>query len=207
MTQILPPASVLAAQRTFRTLLDAMSRPGTVRQLPVDPGEDPEFAICSALLDYEVSYAIANPGARTAADLAAFEQRIALQTGCTRVSIADAAFVLSYGPLSDNEWRDIRRGTLAFPDQGATIIYIVARVGLAYGSAHGVSLTLTGPGIEHEQELMLKDLDVHEFAALGRANSEYPMGVDAMFLDRSGRVACIPRSTSVGARPLSAKGA
>ncbi len=194
---ITPPAATLDAQQTFRVLLNAMARPGTVHTLPVRAGTSPERAVCFALLDFEVSYAIANSGDGNDTD--ALEQWIALHTGCRRAEVADATFVLAYGPLPDAAWAAIRRGTLAFPDTGATIIHVLPAVGEASPDSDGTRLTLRGPGIEDVQELIVAGLAPSAFASLAHANREYPLGVDVILLDRMGRVACLPRSTHVHA--------
>lgn len=206
---ITPPAPVLLAQQTFRVLLNAMSRPGMVHQLAVRDGEPTEVGVLFTLLDFEVRYAIANPGTqrdtqrdmqrdtRSEGDIAALEQRIALLTGSQRVAIGDAAFVLSYGPLPHGAWGELRRGTLAYPDGGATVIFVVPQIGEASVSDERVEVVLTGPGVETEQRLMIAGLPTTEFQEFARVNADYPMGVDVMLIDLSGRVACIPRSSAV----------
>ncbi len=206
---ITPPAPVLLAQQTFRVLLNAMSRPGMVHQLAVRDGEPTEVGVLFTLLDFEVRYAIANPGTqrdtqrdmqrdtRSEGDIAALEQRIALLTGSQRVAIGDAAFVLSYGPLPHGAWGELRRGTLAYPDGGATVIFVVPQIGEASVSDERVEVVLTGPGVETEQRLMIAGLPTTEFQEFARVNADYPMGVDVMLIDPSGRVACIPRSSAV----------
>ena len=197
MAAIVPPPTVLAAQRTFRTLLDAMAHPGTVYHLPRTGDDAPAVTICLALLDYEVSYAVANAGTHADDAIAALAERIALQTGCRRVDVSDAAFVLSYGPLPERAWGQLRRGTLAFPDQGATIIVVVASVGEETGSSRVTVVRLTGPGIETERVLTVGGFDAAEFERLSSVNADYPMGVDAIFVDADGRLACIPRSSAI----------
>ena len=209
---IMPPAPVLLAQQTFRVLLNAMSRPGMVHQLAVRDGEPTEVGVLFTLLDFEVRYAIAYPGTqrdmqrdtRSEGDIAALEQRIALLTGSQRVAIGDAAFVLSYGPLPHGAWGELRRGTLAYPDGGATVIFVVPQIGEASVSDERVEVVLTGPGVETEQRLVVAGLPTMEFQEFARVNADYPMGVDAMLIDPSGRVACIPRSSAVHARRVTA---
>lgn len=196
---IVPPTATLDAQRTFRVLLNAMARPGTVHSLPLRDGVTPARAVCFTLMDFEVSYTVASPGN---ADTEALAQWIALHTGCRRTEIADAAFVLADGPLPHAAWAAVRRGTLAFPDTGATVIYALPAVGHPCPGSDGVRLTLRGPGIETERELILAGLVPAEFAALAHANREYPLGVDAIFLDGAGRVACVPRASRVQAAAI-----
>lgn len=200
MATVAPPAPVLDAQQTFRTLLNAMAHPGTLHYLTPRPGETPEQSVCFALIDFEVSYAIANPGDDDDAD--ALEHWLAQRTGSRHASVADAAFVIAYGPLPDTAWHAILRGTLAFPDTGATIIYVLPAVGETAPGVPATRLTLAGPGIATTQELDVSGLAPAEFAALAHANREYPMGVDVILLDAAGRMACIPRSSRVQAMPL-----
>ncbi len=55
---ITPTEPVAAAQRTFRTLLTAMAKPGSVHFLSLRPGESPEEAVAFALVDHEVAFAV-----------------------------------------------------------------------------------------------------------------------------------------------------
>jgi alpha-D-ribose 1-methylphosphonate 5-triphosphate synthase subunit PhnH len=193
MTPISPPAPVLEAQQTFRTLLNAMARPGTIHTLTVNSGETPEQAICFALMDFEVAYAVAAPGD----GVDELTRWIAIHTACQPAPIADAAFVIAYGALPTDAWAAIRRGTLAFPDTGATIIYCLPAIGETEAVGRATRVTLTGPGIETAQTLTVTGLPASEFAALTHANREYPMGVDVILVDPAGHVACIPRSSKL----------
>ena len=187
---ITPTEPVAAAQRTFRTLLDAMANPGTVHLFAPRPGESPEEAVAFALCDHEVSFAVVGePETKGAVPVA---RRIALRTGSIQAEIAASAFVFAYAPLGDDRWRDVRCGTLAYPDGGATVVYVLPAVGVG-----SLALTLTGPGIETAKRLHLTEFAPDEIAARDRACADYPMGVDCIFVDVQGQVACLPRSTTV----------
>ncbi len=205
MPLIAPPA-VHAAQRTFRTLLNAMARPGEIYQLALAPGAAPEFAVCAALLDFEVTYACVPDGVSASDGATALDQRIALEIGCPQAPIEEASFIVSYGALPAPAWPLLRRGTLAYPDRGATIIYVIPAINPTERDREAISLTLTGPGIETERYLTLSGVEASEFQHLSAVNCDYPMGVDAIFLDASGRVACLPRSCNVVARGAGAEG-
>lgn len=205
MPTITPTAAVQAAQRTFRTLLDAMARPGEIYQLALPPDETPVFAVCMTLLDHEVTYAASTDGRPNDAAVA-LEGRIALEIGCPEVSLGEASFIVAYGALPASAWSVLRRGTLAYPDQGATILYVVAAIGPTARGAGSVSLTLSGPGVETERFLTLRGLDVSEFQHLSAANRDYPMGVDAILVDPGGRVACVPRSCNIVGRASDTEG-
>lgn len=200
------PAAVHAAQRTFRTLLNAMARPGEIYQLAMAPDETPVFAVCTALLDFEVTYACTTTGMDTAESATALDQRIAQEIGCRQSSLAEAAFIIAYGALPAAAWEIVQRGTLAYPDRGATIIYAVSALGDDANGTAATALTLTGPGIEAERYLIVHGLNVTEFALLSLANSDYPMGVDVILLDPQGRVACLPRSCRIVAHDAGTEG-
>ncbi len=202
MPLIAPPAAVHAAQRTFRTLLDAMARPGAVYQLALPPGETPEFAVCMALLDFEVTYCSTADDARAEA----LDRRIALEIGCQHTSFAESAFVVSYGALPAAAWPVLRRGTLAYPDRGATIIYVVDALGPTTRDSESTSLALSGPGIESERYLTVGGLAASEFQQFAATSRDYPMGVDAILLDPRGQVACLPRSCTMIARAPGVEG-
>jgi alpha-D-ribose 1-methylphosphonate 5-triphosphate synthase subunit PhnH len=206
MPPIVPPPAVHAAQRTFRMLLNAMARPGEIFKLAIPADETPTFAVCMTLLDFEVAYAITADDA-DAAEAAALDQRIALEIGCRQSSLAEAAFILSYGALPEPAWGVVRRGTLAYPDEGATIIYIVSALGPTMNGSAPTILTLTGPGIEAERTLIVHGLDASEFAQFSHVNGDYPMGVDAILLDAHSQVACLPRSCTIAARDANTEGA
>ncbi len=185
---------VAAAQITFRTLLMAMATPGTVHRLAPRAGESPEAAVCFALLDHEVQFAVVAQDGR---ETGVFVRQIALDTGSIVGEIEDASFILTYGALPAEAWHVVRRGTLAFPDAGATVVYILPAVGEAHTGVPSVMLTLSGPGIETTQMVTLAGLPATEYAAWQHANRDYPMGVDAIFVDNAGRVVCLPRSSTI----------
>ena len=37
----------------------------------------------------------------------------------------------------------------------------------------------------------------NELASIQDANKDFPLGIDCIFLDRTGKIACIPRSTTI----------
>ena len=187
---ITPIEPIAAAQRTFRTLLTATSRPGTVHTLVMRPGETAEEAIAFALVDHEVAFAV--HGERHGAGTVPVARRITLRTGSLEAAIPRAAFIFAYDALGGAEWAQVRRGTLAYPDGGATIVFILPAVG-----SGPLALTLTGPGIETEQQLALSGLPAVALAARDEACRDYPMGVDCIFVDPSGRLACLPRSSRI----------
>lgn len=191
------------AQQTFRALLTAMARPGTVQTLPLLPGEQPEISLLFALADHEVTFALVGESAKRSHDMHALARQIGTLTGSTPSAVAEADFVVSYGPLPAGAWPKLRRGTPAFPDRSATIVYILPAIGLRLLDTPATALTLTGPGIETDQRLVVSGLNASEFTILAEANADFPLGVDAILTDPLGRMACIPRSSKIEALPIS----
>jgi alpha-D-ribose 1-methylphosphonate 5-triphosphate synthase subunit PhnH len=155
-------------------------------------GERGLMAVLQTLVDQEVTFAVAgNDGER-------LKREIAKATGSRAVGVEDADFVVVPSGDSDGAVIRAKRGSLEYPDAGATIIYLVDDLDDKTGG-DPVCL-LKGPGIEHEISPSITGLSRNELILLRESNAEYPLGVDALFLDRAGRVLCIPRSASMEVR-------
>jgi alpha-D-ribose 1-methylphosphonate 5-triphosphate synthase subunit PhnH len=200
-------ARPVETQHTFRVLLEAMARPGTAQDLPLTPGEPPVLALLSTLADHEVGFSLLSDAAEHRPSLPALAQRISDLTGCTQCAVGEADFVVSFGPLPAFAWPLLRRGVPAFPDRSATIIYVVPGVDLLLPDLPAVRLTLRGPGIETEQCLAVSGLAASEFAMLAEVNQDFPLGVDTILTDASGRLACIPRSSTIAISTVAGKDA
>jgi phosphonate C-P lyase system protein PhnH len=126
--------------------------------------------ILATLVDHEVR--VAEPGDPhwTGADF------LVLRDGSSRGRLGDA-----------------RQGTPMDPAEGATAIYELPAVG-----SGPLVLSLTGPGIGAGERLLrltgLADTEVELFQA---TRAHYPCGVDVILVDRDGRCAALPRSTTL----------
>lgn len=179
--------SIIRDHLTFRVLLKAMSRPGRIYPLPDFPAGMPAAAgLLGCLLDNETSLAVIGDSE--------LESFLPGHLGCLSSEPEEADFVL-VGRGAERGRRDLalRCGSLEYPDRGATIVYLVDE--LAEG---GDTLSLAGPGIDGGISLNIGGLDNDDLRYLQQLNSSYPLGVDAIFLDRQGRIACVPRSSTIG---------
>ncbi|MCL5423135.1 MAG: phosphonate C-P lyase system protein PhnH, partial [Nitrospirae bacterium] len=94
---------------------------------------------------------------------------------------------------------------LEYPDTGATVIYSINSLSLippippfVKGGMRGnLRITLKGPGINGEITPFIGGIKKDEFHYLKEINSEYPLGVDSIFIDAENRIMCIPRSTKI----------
>lgn len=191
--------SIRATTQTFRTVLDALAWPGTIRQLTASPtldqtetpGHPWTIAVLLMMVDHEVSLAV--EPAEGADVLAEFVQR---RTRAAIVS-AEAAdvVVVDADSLDPDLPSAIRRGSLQYPDDSATLI--VQLRSLDQDAPRSLRLVLAGPGIDGERELRLPGIPAGFLQARAEAVSRYPMGIDLHFVDDAGRVVGLPRSTRV----------
>lgn len=192
--------SSLLTQKTFRILLQAMSRPGRVYQFQTSEARTQNTevrrqktdknglsSVLLTLLDHEVSFCVIG----TAKSL--LEPEIVEITKSRAADISDADFIIVPAGESHGEILRAKRGSLEYPDTGATIIYSVHS--LMDGNDGKSSVVLRGPGINGEISPFIDGLGSDEFSHLKEIDSEYPLGVDCIFVDSFGQVMCIPRST------------
>jgi len=209
-------------QNAYRVLLDCMARPGTIGNLaevrdriefeaPLDKGL---LLMGLTLLDGETSFAVPTEGvpesiAEALSGIQAFLARIC---SCRIEDPGRAAFVFLPGGAAVTVIEKAFRGTFIDPHLGATLIIEIASLGtsgLERGSEPGMtnntgpggSWILEGPGIAATDVLTCGPDDVgmlsEALRARERACSEFPLGVDLVLVDKTARVVCIPRTTSV----------
>ena len=186
----------MMAQRAFRRLLQAMSRPGRVYVLPPphSAGREPWGAmlqLLESLLDHEVSFAvIGRNGSRK------LQSRIAERTRSRAADVGQADFLIVADGNSTGEILQAKRGTHQYPDTSATVVFRVQS--LLFPEDRQPTIALTGPGIREEILLgPIEGLGPRETEHLKELNSEFPLGVDAVFIDTVGRILCISRSTNI----------
>ena len=186
MNHLINEAKTIRDHSLFRTILMAMSHPGSVYPVP-ELEDEPDAVTCllGCMMDNEVGFAVIDDP-----DL---ETRLAKQT-CGRPAPVDAAdFIIAPKGSTQGAIGRFKRGTLEYPDKGATVVYLVETLG--YGN---ISFTLSGPGVDGEADLEISGFGWEELRNLRDVNIEFPLGVDALFMDSAGRIAAIPRSSQIG---------
>ncbi len=209
----MPERDALLHQRVFRILLETIARPGTVRQIPEDAFSKPYgdlwgcILILRGLLDHEVTFSVVS-AAGYDGYLAA---NISLLTGARIRPLEQADFVLIRGGDSRGAVRRAKRGTIEYPELGATLVYQVREIleegdgpcAKPMGEPDEVAwddflrVTLRGPGVKGEKCLTVRGWPEEEVQALSEARRGFPLGVDVVLCDVAGKVACIPRSVSL----------
>jgi alpha-D-ribose 1-methylphosphonate 5-triphosphate synthase subunit PhnH len=185
-------------QKNFRTLLEAMSRPGRVVRLEVGHTNSSlaaAMAIGECLLDHEVSLCvIGNSGAQ------ALQDALVAATQARTESLAHADFVFVLSGQSQGRARLAKRGCLESPEQGATLVYCMDSEVKA--PPDRLPIRLTGPGIAGQEGILpeMEGITVEEFQELMEVNADYPLGVDLFFARPNGELMGLPRSTRIQVR-------
>lgn len=183
-------------QAVYRDLLQAMSHPGQGIQVQSalngrhGHGLLHQLAVC--LMDHEVTFALQDQG------LEALQREISDRTGASAVDWKDADFIIVTGGTSRGQIAEAKRGSLEYPDHGATIIYeIEAAASGGAGSDTGTGVRISGPGIPASRTPQLTGLAAEEYRLLRDINREYPMGVDAFVIQGNQFIMGLPRSTRI----------
>lgn len=170
--------------RVFRSVMEAMARPGTLHKVagvtPPRPLSPAAGAVLMTLCDTSTPLHLAGPW-----DTPGVREWIAFHTGAPIAGPGTCTFAVgpwaALGALSNYPI-----GTPDYPDRSATLIVECETL-----EARGA--TLRGPGIKSTAELSLP-----EVAAFVRNAGAYPLGVDFLFTCGD-RVAALPRSTKITA--------
>jgi alpha-D-ribose 1-methylphosphonate 5-triphosphate synthase subunit PhnH len=178
---------------TFRALVDAMARPGTVESVPATPAD---HAVLATLVDHEVTLHTEDDALRATLENA----------GRFEPAPLEQADIVHARGSTGGRIADAERGTLKEPSDGAMAVYRVD--GLAEGPAgderreHGqsvlddaVSLRVSGPGVPGRRQFRVAGVPETEFGAIAEA-SNFPRGVEVVFAAEA-TVAALPRSVSV----------
>lgn len=191
--QTLLPAwedSVHASQATFRTVLDAMSSPGSVHAIPAEiagpsPLSPAATALLLALADLDTAVWLAE-----AAMNAAVQSYLRFHCGCALTTdTATATFALITAP-GELDLERFAQGSMEYPDRSATLLVQVDSFD------DGDSYVLSGPGIRDTATLRVASLP-DDFAQRWRRNAAaFPLGVD-LILCCGNRIAALPRTTQV----------
>lgn len=176
------------AQATFRALLEATARPGTILALPKPQAPLPlppaAGAIALTLCDSDTPVWLAPPLASEAV-----RSWLRFHAGSPLVdNPGKAAFAFAVG--MDVPFDNLAAGTDEAPERSATLVLGVD------GFGRGAALHLSGPGVAKETTLHVAGLAPGFIAWRARNHALYPRGVDVILV--AGReAAALPRTTSI----------
>jgi alpha-D-ribose 1-methylphosphonate 5-triphosphate synthase subunit PhnH len=168
----------LVQQRAFRRILDAFSYPGRIVELDTHATHVLPLVLAT----------LADP-ATTLADPCemvspADRQRLGAKTATTD----QAQFVVMPGSNVPDFVPSV--GSLDSPEKGATLVLVVDEI------KQGSGLALSGPGIESSSSLHVTGIDPTWWKLRKQWNSAFPLGVDAVLVDKR-HVVALPRTIKV----------
>lgn len=192
----MPPAfvdKVLSAQSTFRSVMDAMARPGTVKRIHAAAGTPGTMmrgtaAIALTLFDHDTPVWLDRTMSATS-DVAKWLKFhtsapvVADTRACSFALIGDAQALPPFDRFA--------LGSNEYPDRSTTLIVQVGSL------TSGPAYRLTGPGIDGETVLQAA---VHQelFERLAVNATLFPRGIDVVLVHEDSVVA-IPRTTRLAA--------
>jgi alpha-D-ribose 1-methylphosphonate 5-triphosphate synthase subunit PhnH len=179
-------------QFVFRLMLKAMSYPGRCCSVAQGSSEALGLLAADCLIDHETTFALIGfePSGQA--------ERIQRRTGSICVETDRADFVFINGNCSQGRIESAKRGTPAYPDQGATLVYQLSSAKLGELEANRLAaVRMTGPGIKEMISPPADSLDQREYALLRDINAGYPLGVDTFIMWGESHLMAIPRSTRI----------
>ena len=186
---------VRSAQSTFRSVMDAMARPGSVQRIAAVSGAPSSVmrgtaAIALTLFDHDTPVWL-DPAMSETSDVAKW---LKFHTGAPVIADSSVCHFALIGDASALPPLDrFAFGSNEYPDRSTTLILQVASL------TQGPRFELRGPGIDGTAVLQatLQPIDLFERLAV---NAElFPRGVDVVLVDDDAVVA-IPRTTRLVAK-------
>ena len=180
--------AVYDSQKVYRLILEAMSNPGRIVNIQEHAdklyGSYPAFlAVAMTLLDNEVSFNVC--GNRQLAN------EIESLTLARNANIEEADFIFTSNySVIEGAIENAKCGTLADPHKSATVI-------IQNNGISALCLTLSGPGIDGQAEVMVTQTVKDTVAMRDAQNFEYPQGIDLLFISGAGELFVIPRLVKV----------
>ena len=172
----------IRAAHAFRSVMEAMARPGTVQEIsgaePPAPLSKAAGSVLLTLCDTDTPVYLAGD-----ADNEATRAWLSFHTGAPLTGPSHCMFAVgtwtALGPLSSYPI-----GTSEYPDRSATLI-------VESPELSEIGATLRGPGIKSQAALSLP-----EISAFQSNTALFPLGLDFVFTSGS-QLAALPRSTEV----------
>jgi alpha-D-ribose 1-methylphosphonate 5-triphosphate synthase subunit PhnH len=186
---------VLSAQSTFRSVMDAMARPGTVQRIVAAAGGPAAMmrgtaAIALTLFDHDTPVWL-DPAMAATSEVTKW---LKFHTGApvvTDSSICSFALIDDGGELPELDRFSF--GTDEYPDRSATLILQVESL------TEGPAFDLSGPGIDGTTVLQATTKPPALFERLAINATLFPRGIDVVLVADDAIVA-IPRTTRLAAK-------
>ncbi|WP_213769350.1 phosphonate C-P lyase system protein PhnH [Bradyrhizobium sp. dw_78] len=186
---------VVSAQKTFRSVMDAMARPGSVQRISAASGTPPGMmrgtaAIALTLFDHDTPLWL-DPSMSAASDVSKWLKFHTSAPVVTDSSVCNFALIGDAKALPALD--RFAFGSNEYPDRSTTLILQVESL------SEGPAVELQGPGIDGVAVLRatIQPSDLFERLAVNAAL--FPRGIDVVLVHDDCMVA-IPRTTRLAAK-------
>jgi alpha-D-ribose 1-methylphosphonate 5-triphosphate synthase subunit PhnH len=180
---------VLASQAVFRTVMEAMARPGRIAEIDVAIAPPAPLGIAAAalaltLLDFEAPFWL-DPALAAAPEVDGW---LKFHTGAAcATDPASAAFAFVAEPAKMPGFDVFGLGSNEYPDGATTLVLEVETL------MEGDGFRLSGPGIKGSQSFSAASLPADFAERMAENRVLFPRGVD-LVLTCGRRLAALPRS-------------
>lgn len=184
------------SQTQYRTLLDAMAKPGTIIKLESDIQPPTGIHTASALVGFilmnsDVTFHVAH------IEMSELNTYFIVNTSSSPAEADTADFIYISGAQENKETiARAKWGEPEYPELGAFVIIDVDHIA-AEAFPKGKKITLSGPGVLDHKTIYIDNLNDVLLSAIQEKNIEFPLGIDVIIADRAGHVVCIPRSNKI----------
>lgn len=187
---------VIESQRIFRSVMDAMARPGSLQQMKTDGLEPPPplsttlAGVALTLCDFDTPLWLDAALSKSEAVVS----YLRFHTGAPIVDLPkDAAFALVSSKDTMIPPGSFNTGTPEYPDRSTTLIIGVENL------SNRAGVYLTGPGIKQQQSFGARPLPEFFWPEMITNHAQFPLGVDVIFAGRE-EISALPRSTAIRPR-------
>ena len=183
----------------FRSMLDSLSRPGTISQLTALESVDVPRCIIPllAIVDVETRFAVID-NISTAHNWSAL---IGSATGAPPASLAESSWVVALSEPTRDNMEDLPRGSALAPERGCGLVVGCALLSEGFdhsdSTQESISIALTGPGVDGQKIVTISGISNYFFESLCDLNGSFPAGVDVWMVDQSGQILALSRSTQI----------
>jgi alpha-D-ribose 1-methylphosphonate 5-triphosphate synthase subunit PhnH len=183
---------VLASQAVFRTVMEAIARPGSIAEIdvaitPPAPLGIAAAALALALLDFETPFWL-DPTLAPAPDVDGW---LKFHAGAPRAADpASAAFAFVAKPATLPGFDAFDLGSIEYPDRSTTLVLEVETLN------DGDAFHLSGPGIKETRTFAAAPLPADFVDRMAANRALFPRGVDIV-LTCGRSLAALPRSVQL----------
>lgn len=183
------------AQKHFRLLTDAFSRPGKIVQLnDTDIKSPANLNVASAL----VGFSLLNNDVSffSAKNQEEINQFFLVNCACYPSTPEKAEFIFINGDTPVSYIEAASEGEPEYPETGANIIADVVKI-CASNFEGAIAIEISGPGVKGKNRVYIKGISINILECLQEKNSEFPLGVDTIITDTQGNLVALPRSAKL----------